>query len=86
LGQPPFGFPEPFRTRILTARRLPKIEGRPGQSLAPVDFVALKKDLEEVWGEGHVADNDVLSAALYPKVNSPFECIEYGNDKVLLGV
>lgn len=68
LGIPPGGFPEPLRTRILEAKRLPKIEGRPGASLPPLDFGELKQDLEERWGEGAIRDEDVISAALYPKV------------------
>jgi pyruvate carboxylase len=28
LGQPPYGFPEPLRTRILESKKLPKIIGK----------------------------------------------------------
>jgi len=43
------------------------LDGRPGASLAPVDFDKLKADLEEKHGET-MRDTDVMSAALYPKV------------------
>ncbi|KAI8927220.1 hypothetical protein BC831DRAFT_453220 [Entophlyctis helioformis] len=77
LGQPPYGFPEPLRTRILSSRNLPAITGRPGKSLAPLDLVQLRVSLQDTWGSsnsnsnssGHaITDLDVLSAALYPQV------------------
>lgn len=66
LGQPHGGFPEPLRTKILKGR--PTIEGRPGESLEPLDFDALKSKLQEDFGQNTIQDQDVLSAALYPKV------------------
>ncbi|XP_068682067.1 pyruvate carboxylase, mitochondrial-like [Montipora capricornis] len=66
LGQPHGGFPEPLRTKILKGR--PTIEGRPGESLEPLDFDALKSKLQEDFGQNAIQDQDVLSAALYPKV------------------
>lgn len=66
LGQPHGGFPEPLRTKILKGR--PTIEGRPGESLEPLDFDALKRKLQDDFGETAIRDEDVLSAALYPKV------------------
>lgn len=66
LGQPHGGFPEPLRTKILKGR--PTIDGRPGESLEPLDFDALKAKLQEDFGENAIEDQDVLSAALYPKV------------------
>ncbi|KAJ3222767.1 pyruvate carboxylase [Chytriomyces hyalinus] len=66
LGQPPYGFPEPMRSKILNARGLKAIEGRPGASMAPLNMNDLKAKLFEKYGE--VRDVDVLSAALYPKV------------------
>jgi len=44
------------------------IEGRPGASLAPVDFDSLKADLVEKHSDITIRDTDVMSAALYPKV------------------
>ncbi|TPX70729.1 pyruvate carboxylase [Chytriomyces confervae] len=66
LGQPPYGFPEPMRSKILNSRGLKAIEGRPGASMPPLNMNDLKAKLVEKYGE--VRDVDVLSAALYPKV------------------
>lgn len=49
---------------------MPRVQGRPGASLAPLDFVALKKELQE--SHPHVTDRDVMSAALYPKVTTDY--------------
>ncbi|ORZ17242.1 pyruvate carboxylase [Absidia repens] len=65
LGQPHGGFPEPLRTNII--RGLPRIDGRPGASLPPLDLVKLKEELTEQYGKS-IRDYDVVSAALYPKV------------------
>ena len=43
------------------------IEGRPGESLEALDFDSLKQSLEEKH-ESTFSDEDVMSAALYPKV------------------
>lgn len=43
------------------------INGRPGTSLEPLDFVALKEALIEKHSV-EIRDEDVMSAALYPKV------------------
>jgi len=66
IGQPPRGFPEPFRTRVL--KGAPVTDGRPGESLPPVNLLELQGRLEETHGVGRVSDRDVLSAALYPQV------------------
>jgi pyruvate carboxylase len=65
LGIPQGGFPEPLRSQVV--RELPRIEGRPGATLPPLDFPALQGELERKWGS-HVRDVDVVSAALYPQV------------------
>ncbi|KAI9225661.1 MAG: pyruvate carboxylase [Piptocephalis tieghemiana] len=69
LGQPHGGFPEPLRSKILRENSgLERIDHRPGSSLPPLDLAALRTELAEVWGQRHIRDVDVLSAALYPKV------------------
>ena len=65
IGEPPGGFPEPLRTKIL--KGAPIVEGRPGASMPLVDFVQLKKDLAETLGVSDVTDKDVISVAMYPK-------------------
>jgi pyruvate carboxylase len=86
LGIPPFGFPEPLRSRVLKGRTiegtdgLTCFEGRPGADLAPFDFDAERKRLEEKWRADSVSsstgekirDVDVMSSALYPAVFDEF--------------
>ncbi|XP_039757417.1 pyruvate carboxylase, mitochondrial isoform X2 [Pararge aegeria] len=68
IGIPYGGFPEPLRSKIL--KDMPRIEGRPGQELAPLDFDKLKQDIKENYPE--VTDQDVMSAAMYPQVANDF--------------
>lgn len=68
IGIPYQGFPEPFRSRVL--KNMPRIEGRPGASLPPLDFDKLKEELKEDFPK--VSDRDVMSAALYPAVTRDF--------------
>lgn len=70
IGIPHGGFPEPFRSKVL--KSLPRIEGRPGASLPPMDFTALYKQLREAHGED-ITPEDVMSAAMYPKVFQEFK-------------
>ncbi|XP_060804065.1 pyruvate carboxylase, mitochondrial isoform X2 [Amyelois transitella] len=68
IGVPHGGFPEPLRSKVL--KDMPRIEGRPGQELPPLDFDKLKKDIQETYP--HVTDNDVMSAAMYPQVANDY--------------
>ncbi|KDQ19172.1 hypothetical protein BOTBODRAFT_28656 [Botryobasidium botryosum FD-172 SS1] len=70
LGQPHGGFPEPLRTHII--RDKPRIEGRPGESMAPLDFRKIKADLRAKFGK-HITDSDVTSYAMYPKVFEEYQ-------------
>lgn len=49
---------------------MPRIEGRPGETLPPLDFAQLKKDLVETFPYSN--DRDVMSAALYPQVTNEY--------------
>ncbi|XP_064258314.1 LOW QUALITY PROTEIN: pyruvate carboxylase, mitochondrial [Passer domesticus] len=69
IGVPPGGFPEPFRSRVL--KELPRVEGRPGASLPPLDFEALSRELGARHG-APPSPEELLSAALYPKVYDEF--------------
>ncbi|XP_072840101.2 pyruvate carboxylase, mitochondrial isoform X1 [Pogona vitticeps] len=69
IGVPYGGFPEPLRSKVL--KDLPRIEGRPGASLPPLDFEKLEKELCEKHEE--ITPEDVLSAAMYPKVFHEFK-------------
>ena len=65
LGQPPGGFPEPLRTKILKGATV--IDGRPGASMPPYDWAKAKQEVETLAGM-EVARRDLVSFALYPKV------------------
>jgi pyruvate carboxylase len=73
IGEPPGGFPEPLRTKIL--KGAPIVEGRPGATMEPLDFKKLKTDLQERHGV-EISDKDTVSAALYPKVFDDFKDFE----------
>lgn len=68
IGIPYGGFPEPLRSRIL--KDMPRIEGRPGASLPPLDFQKLTEEIKETWPKAN--DYDVMSAALYPQVTKDY--------------
>ncbi|XP_028915643.1 LOW QUALITY PROTEIN: pyruvate carboxylase, mitochondrial [Ornithorhynchus anatinus] len=70
IGVPHGGFPEPLRSKVL--KDLPRVEGRPGASMAPLDLEALEKELAERHGD-EITPEDVLSAAMYPDVFGQFK-------------
>lgn len=65
LGEPYGGFPEPLRTSAL--KGLKPISGRPGASMEPLDFDAIKSQLEEEFSEQKISEEDVMSSVMYPK-------------------
>ncbi|MSR29911.1 MAG: pyruvate carboxylase [Gemmataceae bacterium] len=65
LGEPPGGFPEKLQQRVLRGKK--QVQGRPGAALAPADFPATKKQLEQTTGI-QADDQSVLSYLLYSKV------------------
>ncbi len=65
LGQPPGGFPEPLRSKVLKGAAV--IEGRPGATLPPFDWAGAKREMETLAGM-EVQRRDIVSFALYPKV------------------
>eukprot|EP00891_Asterochloris_glomerata_P005106 jgi/Astpho2/5106/fgenesh1_pm.00073_%23_5_t len=71
IGQPAGGFPEPLRSRVLKDKK--RIEGRPGASMQPMNLQVLEADLKEQYGKYSIDHQDVLSAALYPKVFEEFK-------------
>jgi len=79
IGQPPGGFPEPLRSRVIKGRTLENglefYEGRPGEELADFDFAKAKAELEGKFGSD-VSMKDVLSYALYPKVYADWKAYE----------
>lgn len=81
LGIPPYGFPEPLRSRVLKGRTiegtngLTLFEGRPGADLPPMNLDAARIILEEKWHgptDAKIRDVDVMSHAMYPGVFDEF--------------
>merc|ERR1719431_183753 len=68
IGQPYQGFPEPLRSDIL--KDLTMVDGRPGETMEPLDFDDLKEELTNKFGD--VTDYDVMSVAMYPHVAKEF--------------
>jgi pyruvate carboxylase len=68
IGIPPGGFPEPLRSKVLKARGLAPVEGRPGASLPDYDFEKECDGLAKAYGENQITEKDLLSYALYPQV------------------
>ncbi|XP_040266196.1 pyruvate carboxylase, mitochondrial [Bufo bufo] len=64
VGIPYGGFPEPLRSKVL--KDLPRIEGRPGATLPSMDFTKLEEGLKSKYDD--ITPEDVMSAAMYPKV------------------
>ena len=69
MGQPPGGFPEEVKKRILGGEK--GFEGRPGDSLPPADFDVKAGELEELLGRAP-STREVLSSLLYPRVFEDF--------------
>lgn len=76
LGLPPFGFPEPLRSKVLKGKLLPNgkqmFEARPGAEMEPYDFDKARSELEHRYGKENISDGDVLSHAQYPGVFKEF--------------
>ncbi|KAK3902594.1 carbamoyl-phosphate synthase L chain, ATP binding domain-containing protein [Staphylotrichum tortipilum] len=82
MGQPYGGFPEPLRTDALRGRR--KLDQRPGLFLDPIDFPAVKKELNRKFGS-NLTECDVASHIMYPKVFEDYKkfVAKYGDLSVL---
>ncbi|KAG1843394.1 carboxylase domain-containing protein [Suillus tomentosus] len=84
LGQPVGGFPEPLRSNIIRIRNKPRIDGRPGATMQPLDFKKIKSELRSKFGK-HITDADVTSYVMYPKVFEEYQGFleKYGDLSVL---
>jgi pyruvate carboxylase len=80
LGQPFGGFPEPLRSKVI--RNKPRIDGRPGAGLAPLDFKKIKAELRSKFGK-HITDADVTSYVMYPKVREPVSYVDRASDRTV---
>ncbi|MFC1758817.1 pyruvate carboxylase [Planctomycetota bacterium] len=65
MGQPPGGFPEQVIKRVLKDKK--PLLTRPGESMAPADFEAVRKSLQARL-DYEPTSRDVVSSLLYPKV------------------
>lgn len=94
LGIPPFGFPEPLRSRVVKGQTIPGTKGltcfsgRPGADLQPYDFTLARSRLEQKWAlesDHAIRDVDILSDVMYPAVFDEFQTFkhEYGHLEVL---
>jgi len=70
LGQPVGGFPEPLRSHII--RNKPRVDGRPGASLQPLELKKIKAELRSKFGK-HITDTDATSYVMYPKVFEEYQ-------------
>jgi pyruvate carboxylase len=82
IGQNPGGFPAKLSEVVLKGR--PRIEGRPGDTMPPVDFAQTKDAVEKKIGRA-ASDRDVLSYLMYPKVFADFAAFakRYGDVSVV---
>eukprot|EP00123_Amoebidium_parasiticum_P016505 comp23465_c0_seq1/m.39196 comp23465_c0_seq1/g.39196 ORF comp23465_c0_seq1/g.39196 comp23465_c0_seq1/m.39196 type:complete len:1197 (-) comp23465_c0_seq1:598-4188(-) len=70
LGEPPGGFPEPLRGRIL--KGAPKVNGRPGAEMPSYDFEAAEVKLKDMFPQQKIKDTDVMNYVMYPKVTEEY--------------
>ena len=65
MGQPPGGFPEQIKKRVLKDKA--PLLTRPGESMPPADFEAARTNLQALL-DYEPTDREVVSSLLYPKV------------------
>ncbi len=65
LGQPPGGFPKQLQAKVLQGEQ--PVTGRPGESLAPVDFEAVRSEAEQLVMRS-IAETELMSYLMYPAV------------------
>jgi len=69
LGFPADGFPPALQSKVLKGK--PPLQGRPGESIPPVDLAAAKAEAEKALGIA-LSDTDLASYLMYPKVFKDF--------------
>lgn len=69
MGQPPGGFPQAVKNRVL--RGGPEFLERPGESLPPADFAAAAEKIKPLL-KSEPTRRDVVTYLLYPKVYEEF--------------
>lgn len=63
LGQPPYGFPKELQAKVLRGEK--PLTERPGKTIPPLDFAAMKKVAEEKVGRS-IDNKDLLSYVMFP--------------------
>jgi pyruvate carboxylase len=69
MGQPPGGFPEAVRKRVLLGKQ--EFHGRPGESLPPADFDAARDKVDDLLDDAP-SGQDVVTWLLYERVFEDF--------------
>jgi pyruvate carboxylase len=69
MGQPPGGFPDAVKQRVLLGRE--EFVGRPGETLPPADFSAARKKVAAIL-EREPLEREVVSWLLYERVFEEF--------------
>ena len=82
MGQPPGGFPDAVKKRVLLGKE--EFVGRPGETLPPADMAAAKKSVAEMV-EGEPSGRDVISWLLYGRVYEEFAMhqVQYSDVSIL---
>ena len=82
MGQPPGGFPEAVKKRVLLGKE--EFVGRPGETLPPADMDAARKSVAEMV-EGEPSGRDVISWLLYGRVYEEFAMhqVQYSDVSIL---
>jgi pyruvate carboxylase len=84
LGQPEGGWPKNFQDVVLRSARVSPITGRPGAAMAPADFSAAARSIQEK-ARREPREEEVLSYLLYPQVFSDFldHSLHYGDTSTI---
>ena len=82
MGQPPGGFPDAVKKRVLLGKE--EFVGRPGETLPPADMAAAEKSVAEMV-EGEPSGRDVISWLLYGRVYEEFAMhqVQYSDVSIL---
>lgn len=82
MGQPPGGFPEEVKQRVLLGKE--EFQGRPGETLPPADFDAAREKVRELVKRDPL-DREVVQWLLYPRVFEDFAAsqLQYGEVSIL---
>ncbi len=82
MGQPPGGFPQKVKDRILLGKE--EFTGRPGETLPPADFAAAANVIEDFLGR-KPTHREIVTFLLYPKVYRQYEdhCATYSDTSAI---